>query len=374
MNKKAYFILVVVIILLISVFIYKTSKATEPANNKVVIGAVLSLSGSTSSFYGEYNKNAIDLFVKEINKKGGIDGRKLEVVYQDSKGDKAVGLQAFNFLVNQGIKYVISDVSPVSVALAPIAQKEGVVLIATSASNPALTDAGDFIFRTKMSAVREGDEAGLYIANTLKPKSVAFLYQNDDYGNGVFKSFSPKVRAGDIPIVSEEKFHKEAVDMRTELLKIKQNNPELVILAGYPKQIGRILKQAGEMGLQTKFFAHGGSIGPDIDQIAGIYAKGLTNLTELNENTKEFQDFRLKYSKEYKVEPELFSANAYDAITLLANSIGQCGAGVVGRDSTVVNCVKDTLAKTKAFQGVAGNITFDQNGDLAERELVLMTR
>lgn len=361
----------VVCIVLVSAFLYTPHTFTNQldTHNEIVIGAILSLSGSTSSFYGEYNKNALDLYVKELNKKGGIHGNRVRIEYQDSKGDKVAAIQAFNAMHAQGITYFIADISPVVVGTAPIANEKKSILIGTSASNPTISNMGEYIFRTKLSAETEGKIAAEYLSTKLKPKSVAFLYQSSDYGVGVFNSFGPIIKASGVNVLAEEKYDKDSVDMRTQLAKIKQQNPELIIMAGFPKEIGRIVKQAKEIGINAKLFAHSGSIGPDIERIAGSSSAGMLYFTELHEDGIRFREFKEKYSATYGVPPELFAANTYDAITMLVGGIGQC----LDSDAEV-DCVKNNLASTKNFEGVAGNITFDKNGDLTDRELVLKVR
>lgn len=389
MKRKIYLSLVVALLVLVSAFLYKSYRPIGQLdkNNEIVIGAILSLSGSTSSFYGEYNKNALDLYVEELNKKGGIGGKKVRIEYQDSKGDKVAAIQAFNLMHAQGIRYFIADISPVVVGIAPMANEKKSILVGTSASNPTITNMGEYIFRTKLSAETEGKIAAEYLSTQLKPKSVAFLYQSSDYGVGVFNSFGPIIKASGVKVLAEEKYDKDSTDMRTQLAKIRQQNPEILIMAGFPKEVGRIIKQAKEIGINAKLFAHSGSIGPDIELIAGSSSSGMLYFTELHEDGARFKEFKDTYIAKYDVAPELFAANTYDAITLLVNGIGQCGggqgsAGVTTGSSvtnywaglTEVDCVKNNLASTKGFQGVVGNITFDKNGDLIERELILKVR
>ena len=363
-----------VCLVLVSVILYKSYRPIGQLdkNDEIVIGAILSLSGSTSSFYGEYNKNALDLYVEELNKQGGVSGKKVRIEYQDSKGDKVAAIQAFNLMHAQGIRYFIADISPVVVGIAPIANEKKSILIGTSASNPTITNMGEYIFRTKLSAETEGKIAAQYLGAQLKPKS-----------------FGPIIKASGVKVLAEEEYDKDSTYMRTQLAKIKQQNPEILIMAGFPKEVGRIIKQAKEIGINAKLFAHSGSIGPDIELIAGSSSAGMLYFTELHEDGTRFKEFKEKYIAKYGVSPELFAANTYDAIILLVNGIGQCSAGVDGGNASVtasssvtnywaglaeVDCVKNNLASTKGFQGVAGNITFDENGDLIERELVLRVR
>lgn len=332
----------------------------------IKIGAILALSGSTSSFYGEYNKRAIDIAIEEVNSTGGINGKKVLVQYEDSKGDKIEGVNAFNKLKIEEVHFVISDISSVSVAIGSIAQSTQTVLVATSASSPLITTTGDYVFRTKMAAQHEGVKAADYIVNKIKPKNVAFLYQNSDYGVGVFESFKKIIVENGLTIVSSEKFEKGATDMRTEIIKISKQKPELVIIAGFPKEIGQVLKQAHELKTNLRFFAHSGSIGPDIEKIAGKTSSGLIYLTELHAETREFKDFSEKYVKKYGIPAELFAANAYDAARLILEGLKSCGENTL--------CVKKYLSSVYNHQGVAGNITFDSNGDIIDRELLCRER
>ena len=152
--------------------------------------------------------------------------------------------------------------------------------------------------------------------------------------------------------------------MRTQITEIVSKKPELVIVAGFPKEVGQVLRQSGEIKSGLKFFAHSGSIGPDIEAVAGEYSVGLRYLTELNRSTEEFKQFNVKYKLLYGVEPELFAANAYDALSLIVNALRVCGEDTV--------CVQQNIANTKEYTGVSGNITFDSNGDITGRRLSCM--
>lgn len=363
--KYSYLKVIIVVIIVIAAILF-FQNLNKPKDT-LKVGAVLSLSGSTSSFYGEYNKNAIELAKGNINKSGGISGRNIEVLYEDSGGNKIAGLQGLNKLIESNVKAIITDISPVAVGIAPVSQSSKVLLVATSASNPTISTMGDYIFRTKMAAQKEGIEAAKYITENIQPKSVAFLYQNSDYGVGVFKTFSEQIKNAGINIVADQKFAQGASDMRTQLSVINSKKPDLIIVAAFPKEVGMLLKQAREIGISAKFFAHSGSIGPDIESVAGEAANGLTFLTELDKTSSEFKNFSEQYSQKYNKTPELFSSNAYDAFMLIAQSAEKCG----GFDTF---CMKDTLSKIKEYKGVSGSITFDENGDITDRDLLCQVK
>ncbi len=361
-NMKRIFGLIVVVII---VGIGITSLQSNGAEANVLrIGAMLSLSGNTSSFYGEYNKNALELAKDEINKNGGVLEKQIEIVYENSQGDKQLAVSGIQKLIaTDKTDFIISDITAVSLAIAPIAESNKKILIATSASTPDLTNAGDYLFRTKLASTIEGKEAARYISTNIKPTRVAYLYQNSDYGTGVFNKFSAELKEKGITPVTEQKYETGALDMRQQLLSIKEKKPDLIIVAGFPKEIGIIIRQAREMGISTPFFAHSGSIGPDIELVAGKNANDLMYLSELDTETNEFKNFSEAYFKAYGKYPELFASNGYDALMLIANAIKAC-------DNENVECVKTKLYETKEYKGVSGSITYDSNGDLTNRSMV----
>ncbi len=212
---------IIVLILLITSIIVMKVVGKDKSIEK--IGAVLSLSGTTSSFYGEYTKNAVDLAVEEFNDEGGINGKKVVVEYQNSAADKMTGLSAVAKLVSDGYKVILTDVTAVSLAVAPILQENKVVQVATITSSPHLTTMGDYIFRTKYSAVVEGKSSVNYILNTVKPKRIAFMYQNSDYGKGVFKAFSDELEKNNSYVVFSDSYEAAATDMRTTVMRIKSS-------------------------------------------------------------------------------------------------------------------------------------------------------
>lgn len=366
MKNKILALLAVIVLVLIGWFVLNKTKAGETLK----LGAALSLSGTTSSFYGEYAQRGLEIARNEVNAAGGVLGKQVEIVYEDTGGDKKLAVNAINKLIQGGNSFIFGDpVSGTTLAMAPIAEAQKVLLFAPGASNPNMTTAGDYIFRTKLSAAVEGVEAGKYIAQVMQPKRVAFIYQNSDYGKGVFESFKKELEAAKIKIVKNEPFATGSNDMRSNLLSIKSENPDLVVIAAFPKEVGIIMKQAKEVGINSQFFTHSGSVGPDIDLVAGKSAEGLKYLTELDlsaSNTKRIE-FSKVYSAKYNKDPELFSSLAYDAFMLTTDAIKSCG-------SVDADCIKAYLYSIKDYDGASGKTSFDQNGDIVPRSLACVVK
>ena len=332
----------------------------------IKIGAILPLTGN-ASFYGEYGKQGLELALEDINNDGGVNGHPLEIVYEDSLGQPKAGLQAINKLIFEGFKVIIGDIiSGVTLTMAPVAEKNKVILIANGSATPKMREAGDYIFRTKASADIEV-VAGIDFIEKLKVDEVAFLYQNSEYGTSIFNTMKSGLQKIGINVDGEERFEIGTTDMRTQLTKLMSSDSDYIILAGYPKQIGFILKQADELGMSKNFFAHSGSIGPDIIKVAGDSAEDLIFLYEsqIDNSQKRTLAFFENYRRKYNEEPELFSMIAYDTLFVLRDKIEEC--------SLDTDCIKDSLYNTKNFEGISGKISFDKNGDIIREFFTPMT-
>ena len=365
MNKNKKITIIVVVIVAIVLIGYVVLR-NQQKNNEINIGVVLPLSGGAASFYGEYGQRGLMLALEDLNK--DFNQKKISVTIEDSQDQPKLGINAVNKLINQGIHFVIGgQISGVTLAMAPIVEQNKVLLIVPGSASPKVTDAGDYIFRTKVSAAIEAKKVSDFIVNELSIRKVAFLYQNSDYGVGVFNVLKAEMEKGGVIMTNDEHFEIGSVDMRTQLTKIKSSDAELVLLAGYPKDIGQILRQASELKLDKKFFAHSGSIGPDVVKVGGTGAENLLFLYEISVNkedqkTKSFFD---RYEQKYSDSPELFSMIAYDTTVLLGEKIRECKEDV--------ECVKNALYNTVNYPGITGLINFDNKGDIIRDLFTLFT-
>jgi ABC-type branched-subunit amino acid transport system substrate-binding protein len=185
MNKSTKIIIgiIVAIIILAGIWYGVSKKPTTPTTKEPIkIGAILPLSGKNAT-YGNEIKNAIDLAIEEINNSGGINGRKIEVIYEDDQADPKIGTNAMQKLVNIDKVPVVlgSWVSNVVVASAPIAEKAKVIVMAEAIA-PSITNAGDYIFRIQPSATYYSDKLMEVVINKLGLKKIAIIYINNEFG------------------------------------------------------------------------------------------------------------------------------------------------------------------------------------------------
>ncbi|MBT3419495.1 MAG: ABC transporter substrate-binding protein [Candidatus Magasanikbacteria bacterium] len=328
-------------------------EVTEEA--PIRIGWMGPLSGDLSSL-GEDALAAAELAVEEVNEAGGIDGRLLELVAEDSRCNAKDATAAANKLINiEGVKLINGAAcSPETTAVAPIAEQNKVIVLSYCSSAPPITDAGDYIFRSYPSDAFQGVFAANYIYNDLGKRKVAIMNTQDDWGIGLSGAFKNRFEELGGEITSKDEFTPDRKDFRSELTKIKASDAELVYFPGFTEASIAALKQVTELGIEKPFF--GGDTWADTTIHESGLAEGITFVVP---KTSLSDDFVSKMEAR-GANPTVCSPRAYDNIKLFASIIEDVG--------TDTEKIKEALYNTRNFEGVAGPISFDENGDLTIAE------
>ena len=347
--------IIVVVALAILLIVTQTKKEPE----EIKIGAILPLTGDTAK-YGQNTKNGIDLALEELNLNGGIDNHRIYVIYGDSQLDpkKAVSIFQKMITVNKIILFLGPLGSSEVLAVAPIANKKKVIILATAASSPQITNAGDYIFRNVMSDLFDGRAVAEFAFNNLGKKTAGIIYVNNDFGIGLKESFKSFFEEYGGKIVSDETFNSGDTDFRTQLTKTKKAAPEVVFLAGQ-SEMGYILRQAAELGIKTQWVSFSMFEDPEILKIAGKAANGVYYTYRVFDPESDIlvvKKFYENYKRKYGQEPDIFAGLSYDAVRILAYAIEKGGEDI--------ERVKDALYNIRNFPGVVGKTTFDKNGDV----------
>lgn len=331
-----------------------TGKVVDMGTSKedVRIGFTGPLTGEVSAF-GEKERQGIDLAVEEINSNGGINGRKVKIIYEDSQCQPRLATLNIQKFVSTGIKVIIGDTcSSATLAAAPIAEENKVVLISPISGADSISQAGDYIFRNFIPNSYYS-EAGAKKLSEMNVKKVAIMYINNDAGIS-WKDTFVKNFGGEITNV--ESYGSQEKDFKTILLKIKENDPELVFLAGYYSDGALILKQAKELGLSQQFFGAGDAFDdPAFIEAAGDASEEFMYLSVPTGYGDKFTLFERKFKSKYGKEPSLFATYGYDTTNVVIEAMKGCGF-----DS---EAIKNCLYKTD-YDGITNHITFDSNGDL----------
>jgi branched-chain amino acid transport system substrate-binding protein len=353
-QKLVFGLGVVVLVALITVLLVLRG-TKEPGDIK--IGALLPLTGSAAQ-YGTWAKNGAELAEKEINEKGGIHGKELKILFEDSRSDPKEGVSALNKLISVNrVQVVIIEFSGLVLAAAPIAEEKKLVLLNVGALNPQIRKAGDYVFSNINDANVEAYQLARYTYNELRLRRVALLYATASYGVGNRDAFRHRFTELGGEIVADESLEENSGDFRTQLLKVKAAGPDGIFLSAVTKDAALVLKQAKELGAKAQWLSTAFFEGPDLIEVAGDAAEGaIYTTTVLDESSANpaVQRFIASYKQEYGVEPEIYAATAYDGVKILARAIA-----TVGYDGTRI---KDFLYTVKDYPGVSGLTTFDSDG------------
>jgi branched-chain amino acid transport system substrate-binding protein len=352
------------------------SKSTGGSGDdeKVIkIGADLELSGGVAS-YGQSIKEGIDLAIAEINK-DGIDGKKLKLVPVDNKSDAAEATNGAIKLVNQDKVAAIigAATSTNTLAQVQVAQDSKIPLITPTGTNPTVTfkdgKLNDYVFRTCFIDPFQGTVAANFASKDLNVKSAAILIDSSsDYAKGLAAAFKEAFTKNGGKIVSEEAYVAKDTDFHATLTRLKSAKPELVFLPGYYEEVGLIVKQAREQGLNVPFIGGDGWDSPKLIELGGKAALNntfITNHYSSGDSDQKVQDFVAAFKEKYDGKsPDAFNALGYDSAYFLADAIKR--AGSADREK-----IQKALAETDGLSLVSGTLKLDKNHDPIKSAVIL---
>ena len=344
----------IIVVLLLGLVALSCSKEEKA----IKIAAILPLTGSASQ-WGIPPRDAIEMAVDEINASGGINGRKIKLNVQDDQCEPAKGVSALqNILATEKPTAIIGAVcSSVSLALAPVAEQNKIVMISPASTTPLLTEAGDYIFRDIPTDALRGRIFAEYVFS-LGHKRVSILNINNDGGVGNQKTFADNFMRLGGKILSVETYAQDTRDMRTQLTKIKREAPDALIIVSYPDDTPLVLRQAKELKINVpKFFQTEALDDPSVLEKAGDAAEGVTYILPAKPEGSVVNSFTQKYKQRYGKDSELFAAEGYDAIYLIVKTLQNS-------KSMTSDEIKNGLYAIKDYDGASGKITFDKNGDV----------
>ena len=232
------------------------NKPPSTQNQPIKIGVSLPFTGD-AAVWGKSQKDGYDLALEQINERGGVNGRKTALIYGDDQGLAKEGVSALQKFIDVDKIDSLAGVANSSVALAfiPIINKNKVLFISSGASSPKLTGASKYFFRTWPSDIAEALAMTKYAAEKLHLKTVSCLYINNDYGVGLVEPFAKRFSELGGKVLNKEAFEQNATDLRAQLTKIREQNPEAIYLAGNPPEMARAITQARELGISNHFLS-----------------------------------------------------------------------------------------------------------------------
>jgi len=328
----------------------------------IKIGVLAPLTGEVAT-YGVWFKNSAELARDEINDEGGVLGKELEFIIEDTAGDPKAGVNAAKKLIEVDKVGILLGpaASGVVLSVAPLAEQNQVVLLSPIASNYMISESGDYIFRIAPSDTLQSKILSAWIYNDLEYDNAAVVYTNNDYGVGLKEAFESDYAGYGGTIALAESCDPNATDLRTQITKIKElKDVDFVMLFVYPEEGGYFLKQSKEMGLTLPVIGTDTLHDAQVLEIAGDAANGLTFTDVAEVSGAEWEAFSKKYKERFGEDPNIVCAESYDGVKVLVEAIEKAGSA----DS---DAVKEALYGIQGYLGASGDITFDENGDVVNK-------
>lgn len=327
----------------------------------IKVGLITPLTGPIATF-GQSVEKGVRMAIDEINAKGGVLGMKIELLVEDNqaKAEESANI-ARKFIEQDKVVAILGPViSSNTLAAAPIAQQSKVPLLSPTATNPRVTQVGNYIFRACFVDDFQGTVMARFARTGLgkRVNTAAILYEKtSDYSIGLAKFFKETFIKLGGKVVAEESFSSGDQDFSAQLTKIKGKNPDVLYVPSYYDTAGLIIKQARELGINVPILGGDGFDSPQLAQLAGK-----ENLKDCyfsghffaGSSAPQVKTFVANYKKRYNAVPDMLAALGYDAAYMLADAIKR--AGKVDRDA-----IRDALANTKNLKLVTGTITLDEN-------------
>ena len=316
--------------------------------------------------YGDMQFMGAKQAIKDINAKGGVDGKMLEAKEYDDACDPKQAVAVANKVVNDGVKFVVGHLCSSSTQPASdIYEDEGVIMITPAATSPEITARGyKLVFRTIGLDSAQGPAAGNYIANHVKPKVVAVIHDKQQYGEGIATAVKKTLESKGVKVALFEGINAGDKDFGSLIQKLKQANVDFVYYGGYHPELGLILRQAKEKGLNAKFMGPEGVGNDSISQIAQGASEGLLVTLPKSFDTDPANKAIVEEFAKNKQDPTgPFVFPAYSAVEVIAGGIAAAKSEDTAKVAEAIHA--------GTFKTPTGDLSFDAKGDLKDFKFVV---
>ena len=344
---------------------------SKESGDTIKVGANFELTGNVAN-YGNATIEGLQLAIEEANEAGGINGKKIELVSVDDKSEAAESINAATKLISDDDVKIIVGPATTGLVLAETqtATDAKVPIIAPCATSPEATvengKVKPYVFRSCFIDPQQGEVMATFAAKELKAKTaVIYVDNSSDYSKNLAKVFKEKFEAAGGKVVMEEAFLQKDQDFKATLTKLKTANADVMFVPAYYEEVGKIVKQAREMGINSAILGTDGWDDTKVVDIAGADALNNTFFsTHYSEKDAEVQGFIEAYKKKYNRAPNVFAALGYDAGKMLVDALKRAGSGDTEK-------IREALEATKDLKVGTGTISMDKNHNPIKTAVIL---
>lgn len=322
--------------------------------------------------YGIPGEKGMQLAIEEINANGGVLGKQLEGVYEDNKGQtKEINAIATKYVTRDKVVAMVGDpCTGLTKSAAKVAQDNQVVLFSAGATGEGVVEIGDFIFRNTLLDKFAVPVVVDWMMNKQGWKNFAVITSlNNGYSTALTPVFTKNIKAQGGKIVMEDSINDGETDFTAQITKLKQADADVLVFTGYYTEAALLMNEAKKKGLDIPLIGGDGLYGQDLAKLGGSAVEEKVHFYcgfSTDQPSKETEKFLKNYRAKYKEDPDMFSAQYYDAVMILAQAMEKA-------NSTDPKVFKNELAKVKDYKGVSGNTTFLEDREPVKSPVCVMT-
>lgn len=370
---KKRLILMLVMVFVISIFLMGCGNTEEQAAGDTVKIGFLGAKTGGHAIFGLGTLKGIEMAINEVNASGGVLGKKLELVAEDhgSKQEEMATITQ-KYVERDKVVAIIGDPTTGGTkTAAPIAQESEVVIMSAGSTGSGVVEIGEYVFRDTLLDSVAAPATMDYVINEKGWKNVAVITSiNNDYSVGLSRIFKDSIKEKGGTVVIEENIQDGDTDFSAIVTKIKNANPDVIVFSGYYTEGGLIMKEVRRQGMNDIVMVGGDGLqGEDFYKLGGDAVVGSISYAGFSpeQPTPTTEAFIKKYQEKYDgAMPDLFSAQGYDAVMLIVEAMKMA-------NSTDPKDFHKTLAQIQDYEGVSGNISFQENREPMKSPVYLLT-
>lgn len=337
----------------------KPGETGAPAGDTIKIGVLAPLTGEVA-VYGNAAYNAAKLYIDQVNAAGGVDGKQIQLVVYDEKGDATEAVNAYNKLVtSDNVVAILGSVtSTPTIAVAQASVEDNIPIITPTATHTDVTSFGNNMFRACFLDPFQGSTMANFAYDVLSAKTAAVIYNNADaYSTGLMESFVATAKENGLQIVATESYGANDVDFKAQLTNIQKQNPDVIFCPDYYNNVYLLATQVKELGIKATLLGVDGTDGvldvaEDATVLEGLY---FANHYSTTDESEIVQNFLTSYKEAYNETPNALAALGYDGAMILVDALKRAG-------STDAQAIIDALDATD-MDCVTGHVTYDENNN-----------
>jgi branched-chain amino acid transport system substrate-binding protein len=347
----------------------------DAASKDIKIGILNEMTGGNATM-GTSSANGAKMAIKEANAKGGILGKQIQPVIADNKSEPSESANAMTKLASQDKVVAVTGIfaSSNAIATSSVAEATKIPFVAVGATNPKVTvdetsgKVKNYTFRVCFIDPFQGTVGANFALNTLHLNKAVILVDNSsDYSKGLSSFFKDAYTKGGGSIVAEEAYLQKDQDFKTILTKIKGLNAEIIYIPGYYEEVGKIVKQARELGISVPILGGDGWDSPKLVEVgtsAALNNTYFTNHYSVDDTSATSQAFVEAYKKEYGQVPDAMAVLGYDAANIVIDAIKRA-------NSLEPEKIREALAETKDYPAITGSTTLNFTHDAVKSVVII---